>query len=143
MVLGLIFRQSAKSKRSITSWREHAKGMLPTNRLPTKASAPSFVSSVYSTEHTDDAHAAPEHGAGFGFGRQGERAANLKGASSSCKYPYPYIDLSSSGFLISKPLESLPRYAPKFGGSPSSPSSSSSPSPRTHTPAFKSSNMAI
>lgn len=32
---------------------------------------------------------------GFGFGRQGEKAAGLK------------------GFLISKPLESLPRYAPK------------------------------
>ncbi|KAK0476074.1 hypothetical protein IW261DRAFT_1552303 [Armillaria novae-zelandiae] len=33
--------------------------------------------------------------AGFGFGRQGEKAAGLK------------------GFLISKPLESLPRYAAK------------------------------
>lgn len=32
--------------------------------------------------------------AGFGFGRQGEKKAGLK------------------GFLISKPLESLPRYAP-------------------------------
>ena len=93
MVLGLIFRQSAKSKRSITSWREHAKGMLPTNRLPTKASAPSFVSSVYSTDPTDDAHAAPEHGgAGFGFGRQGERAANLKGALFPPEnYPY-FVD---------------------------------------------------
>ena len=33
--------------------------------------------------------------AGFGFGRQGEKAAGLK------------------GYLISKPVESLPRYVPK------------------------------
>lgn len=37
-----------------------------------------------------------EH-AGFGFGRQGEKQAGLK------------------GFLISRPVESLPRYVPKPG----------------------------
>lgn len=35
-----------------------------------------------------------ERFAGFGFGRQGEKKAGLK------------------GFLISRPLESLPKYAP-------------------------------
>jgi hypothetical protein len=38
--------------------------------------------------------AGGEH-SGFGFGRQGEKQAGLK------------------GFLISKPVESLPRYVPK------------------------------
>jgi len=117
MVLGLIFRQSAKSKRSITSWRDHAKAVLPTavtSHIPSKA-APSFVSSVYSTDRADE----NQHSArGLGFGRQGEQNAGMK------------------GFLISKPLESLPKYT---GGSPAS----STRSPRTHTPAFKSSSMAI
>jgi len=93
MLAGLIFRESAKSKRSITSWREHSKNVLPTHVAgvdirPVAAAAPSFVSSVFKNEEKS------EPTAGHGFGRQGERAAGLK------------------GYLISKPIESLPRYAP-------------------------------
>ncbi|KAJ6630122.1 hypothetical protein B0H10DRAFT_1985098 [Mycena sp. CBHHK59/15] len=95
LLAGLIFRQSAKSKRSITSWREHAKSALPTHVAgvdirPVAAAAPSFVSSVFKSEEKP-----AEAKSGLGFGLQGERAAGLK------------------GYLISKPLESLPRYAPK------------------------------
>ena len=48
-----------------------------------------------SKESSAGADSAKDRFAGFGFGRQGEKAAGLK------------------GYLISKPVESLPRYAPK------------------------------
>jgi len=96
MLAGLIFRQSAKSKRSVTSWREHAKNALPTHVAgvdirPVATAAPSFVSSVFKS----DEKAPGDATSGNGFGLAGERAAGLK------------------GYLISRPLESLPRYAPK------------------------------
>jgi len=68
MFFGLIFRASAKSKRSILSWREDQKGVLPR----TGASSTLVNSKI-----------------GYGFGRQGDKAA------------YP---------KISVPVESLPRY---------------------------------
>jgi hypothetical protein len=77
MLAGLIFRQSAKSKRSITSWREHGKNSLPTHVVgvdirPVAAAAPSLTPSVFKSEETNT---------GYGFGRHGERTAGLKGAS--------------------------------------------------------------
>ena len=91
--------------------REHAKGALPTHVAGVKippfspvSSPPSFVSHLYtgmtssSRATDDDANAKggeEKKFAGFGFGRQGEKAAALK------------------GYLISKPVESLPRYVPK------------------------------
>ena len=106
--VGLIFRQGAKSKRSITSWRDHAKSVIPThvagvNITPITSSVlsnpPSFVSDLY-TGKSDSSHGSKEDNekekfASLGFGRQGEKAAGLK------------------GYLISKPVESLPRYIPK------------------------------
>lgn len=65
------------------------------------SSPPSFVSNLYTgnsaTSHGSDSKGdnEKEKFASFGFGRQGEKAAGLK------------------GFLISKPVESLPRYMPK------------------------------
>ena len=72
-------------------------------------SPPSFVSKLYtggttstdspsvgrmeSKESNTGAERTRDRFAGFGFGRQGEKAAGLK------------------GYLISKPVESLPRYA--------------------------------
>lgn len=99
--LGLIFREGAKSKRSVTSWREHAKSALPTHVggvdirpvVNMASSPPSFVSNMWPGSGGKDEK--PSDKAGFGFGRQGEKAAGMK------------------GFLISKPIESLPRYAPK------------------------------
>ncbi|KAG5646184.1 hypothetical protein DXG03_004237 [Asterophora parasitica] len=104
ILVGLIFRQSAKSKRSITSWREHAKSALPTHvagvdvRPAMDAAvshAPSFVSSMWggNGEKTPATGSMKSTKSGLGFGRQGEKAAGLK------------------GYLISKPIESLPRYA--------------------------------
>ncbi|KAJ3715738.1 hypothetical protein FB446DRAFT_741211 [Lentinula raphanica] len=105
--VGLIFRQGAKTKRSITSWREHAKSALPTHVAgvpvaPIVNHAPSFVSNVFNNDKerhstaSDGSEASTASGkAGLGFGRQGEKAAAMK------------------GYFITKPLESLPRYAPK------------------------------
>ncbi|KDQ55912.1 hypothetical protein JAAARDRAFT_132925 [Jaapia argillacea MUCL 33604] len=110
ILLGLIFRASIKSRRSLFAWKERAKDVLPTSVAGVKIGpivdhGSSFVSSVFSEKGQRDREsgAGPgpsEHGVlgnrpGFGFGRQGEKAAGLK------------------GFLISKPVESLPRYAPK------------------------------
>ncbi|KAF8623329.1 hypothetical protein AX15_006407 [Amanita polypyramis BW_CC] len=123
MLLGLIFRESAKEKRSITSWRAESKGILPQTTGPDApkrillagkgGSAPFIARSLstnteksvgygWSTDHK------PELGsfkstdkAGFGFGRQGEKAAGLR------------------GFILQRPEESLPRYAsptPPVGG---------------------------
>ncbi|KAJ7644107.1 hypothetical protein FB45DRAFT_288354 [Roridomyces roridus] len=94
MLAGLIFRNSAKIKRSLTEWKDHAKNSLPTHVAgidirPVASAAPSFVSSAFKSEK-----GTGEEKTGLGFGLAGERAAGLK------------------GYLISRPLESLPRYAP-------------------------------
>ncbi|KAJ7212138.1 hypothetical protein GGX14DRAFT_447612, partial [Mycena pura] len=62
MLAGLIFRESAKSKRSITSWREHSKNTLPT-----------YVAGA------DIGPGKKPPQVGHGFGVTGERAAGLKG----------------------------------------------------------------
>jgi len=112
VLVGLIFRESAKSKRSISSWREHGKSVLPTRVAGIDVDLkgpPPFISKLYtggtaasadssgslSKESYTGAETTQDRFAGFGFGRQGEKAAGLK------------------GYLISKPVESLPRYAAK------------------------------
>ncbi|KAF8844554.1 hypothetical protein BDN67DRAFT_943348 [Paxillus ammoniavirescens] len=141
MLLGLIFRESAKERRSITTWRDGPKDALPTHLPPvanlgrstTSGSAQSYTSStVYEEKGRDLAEfGAGRSGsrAGYGFGRQGEKAAGMK------------------GFLISKPLETLPRYAARPTSShsvssrpPSASSRSPSPAPR---PQFHSSDTAL
>lgn len=87
MLLGLIFRESAKSKRSITSWRAESKGILPTD-----VQAPVFVnaSPAFGPTHTGGEKSMDNsqfgswkstEKAGYGFGRQGEKAAGLRGLS--------------------------------------------------------------
>jgi len=111
VLVGLIFRESAKSKRSISSWREHGKSVIPTHvagmEVDLKGPPPTFISKLYTGGTASSADSMGSKGkytgaestqdrfAGFGFGRQGEKAAGLK------------------GYLISKPVESLPRYAAK------------------------------
>jgi len=95
IIIGLIWRESAKSKRSITSWREQSKDVLPTNVGEYR---PSFSSVFGGNEKYGDRDSHPSSKAGYGFGRQGEKSAALK------------------GFLISKPVESLPRYMPRHVG---------------------------
>ncbi|CAK5271153.1 unnamed protein product [Mycena citricolor] len=81
---GLVFRESARGKRSFTSWREHTKDALPTHVAgidirPGAPLTPSFASNSAKSDEKGD-HARM----GYGFG----------------------------GLLITKPVESLPRYAP-------------------------------
>jgi len=106
MLLGLIFRESAKAKRSISSWRAEVKGVLPTsqdNRPPfvnnnsTSAafSSPSEKEPYVMRQDTtasDNRSWRSTEKAGYGFGRQGEKSAALR------------------GFILQKPSESLPRY---------------------------------
>lgn len=121
VLLGLIFRAGAKSKRSITSWREHGKSALKST-LPTHigpidvrpmASAASnymsqkgydapfttprsFVASL-STGSTAVSHNDEKKSAsgGYGFGKHGEKVAAM------------------GGYLLNRPVESLPKYAPR------------------------------
>lgn len=103
MFLGLIFRESAKPKRSITAWRAEAKTILPTSQdnrpvfINTHTTSAVFSSGGEKIIRQDTI--ASEHGswrstekAGYGFGRQGEKSAALR------------------GFILQKPAESLPRY---------------------------------
>lgn len=129
MLLGLIFRESAKERRSITSWRDGKKDILPShlpsaanlNRSGTCTSAESYTSTTVCDEKRDMSEFGVARGrAGYGFGRQGEKAAGMK------------------GFLISKPLETLPRYAARPTSAPSASSRSSTPQPH-----FNSSDTAI
>jgi len=113
ILIGLIFREKGKSKRSITLWRNPVEE-LPTNRFDfgnlsrqvtgsDRGAAPPSFASTMSNEKPTVLEAIASR-PGYGFGRQGEKAAAMK------------------GFIISKPLETLPRYAPKASGSrPSSP----------------------
>jgi len=106
MFLGLIFRESAKAKRSITSWRAEVKGVLPTsqdnrpvfvnNSSASAAFSPPSEKPPYimrqDTTASDQGSWRSTEKAGYGFGRQGEKSAALR------------------GFILQKPVESLPRY---------------------------------
>jgi hypothetical protein len=73
IMLGLIFREQAKSKRSIRAWKANDAGALPmhTGNL----SSPTFHSSIFGGKS-----AGASKPNGFGFGVQGEKQAGLKGA---------------------------------------------------------------
>ncbi|CCM05121.1 uncharacterized protein FIBRA_07329 [Fibroporia radiculosa] len=84
MFLGLIFREKAKTRRLVLSWRAQAKGILPTTVQDVHATlrpASDFVPSILKNGN-EKVPGPDEFGrkkAGFGFGRQGEKAAGLKG----------------------------------------------------------------
>lgn len=71
--LGLFFRASAKSHRSISSWREEKQGALPRHNTGSTAQ-------VHFMDGPSRAASMASQKTGYGFGRQGEKAANLKGA---------------------------------------------------------------
>jgi len=98
MLLGLIFREKGKTKRSVTSWRDHAKSVLPPPVQRAASSASTLWGPTFSEKKGSSRGSLKELGerfAGYGFGRRGEKEAGKK------------------GFLISKPVEALPRYAPR------------------------------
>jgi len=113
MLFGLIFRESAKDKRRLRSWRDE-KSVLPTSA---SVSPPSFRSSLFGGRKADPSEfGVAREVSGKGFGRQGEKQAGLKGMLSllsACTFPTRevLIRLSILGFLITKPVEALPRYA--------------------------------
>ena len=93
ILLGLIFRENAKTKRSLTSWREQAKGVLP----PPIQRAASSASTLFNSSLFSEKGAGNERKGrfdGYGFGRQAEKKAGLKD-------------------FITRPVETLPRYAPR------------------------------
>jgi len=135
MLLGLLFRESAKPKRSVTSWRAEAKGVLPTSQdnrpvFVNNHNVASIFSSPsekgFSSPHIMRQDTTSSGGswrstekAGHGFGRQGEKTAALR------------------GFILQKPVESLPRYmtpapAPETRSHVSIASTSSFYSPEPH-----------
>jgi len=78
IVIGLWLREKVKPKRSITSWKEHRKSVLPSVRDYT-ASPPTFVSHLYTGSTLSKGSSGcgerfDEKYMGRGFGRQGEKA---------------------------------------------------------------------
>jgi len=101
MFLGLIYRDSAKDKRALSSWRSETKSVLPTHNAKFSSSS-SFLSRSYQDEKRPESDEfGMDNGSvkAYGFGRQGEKQAGLK------------------GFILKAPEETLPRYAPKISGS--------------------------
>ncbi|RDB22144.1 hypothetical protein Hypma_010638 [Hypsizygus marmoreus] len=111
MFLGLIFAERAKQKRSIAAWRADSQGVLPTHTeskgarpIFVNASPATYISRDFTGSSGSEKSSRPDTAefgtwkastdkAGYGFGRQGEKAAGLR------------------GFILQKPEESLPRYA--------------------------------
>ncbi|KAH9996157.1 hypothetical protein BJV74DRAFT_877456 [Russula compacta] len=92
ILLGLIFREKARAKRSVTSWRDQAKSVLPPPVHRAASSASTLYGAAFSEKKKGLGNDLGGRFAGYGFGRQGEKEAGKK------------------GFLISKPVEALPRY---------------------------------
>jgi hypothetical protein len=90
ILVGLIWRERAKSKRSLLSWRDKPVSVLPTHVAPTSVrvdvqTEPTlgrFMSTRTVNEKVEEEDGRGSK-AGYGFGRQGEKAAALKGSSIS------------------------------------------------------------
>jgi len=87
ILLGLIFGVKAKQKRSVRAWRSGSDDVLP----PVGGKRPAFtrpdssyVASFFKQGEKQEFGATPTNGttSGLGFGRNGEKAAGLKGAYS-------------------------------------------------------------
>jgi len=111
ILIGLIWGASARDKRSLTSWRDSTKDVFPKSvrDFSPASGLPRGVSPALPSYHSpspsrsldekggyyDSEAAPPASRIGYGFGRQGEKAA------------------ANKGYLITKPVETLPRYLPK------------------------------
>jgi hypothetical protein len=80
ILVGLIWREKAKDKRSILTWRDQKKNVLPkyisSPKIP--SSPPSFVTTTWTGSERSD-HSSEHSKGGLGFGRQGEKAAGYQG----------------------------------------------------------------
>lgn len=84
MLVGLIFRETVKDKRSILSWRERGKDILPSHigGVDVRPVTGTLSSVLGREEKAGDPTRTPSNVSsrpGMGFGRQAERAAGLKG----------------------------------------------------------------
>ncbi|PFH47553.1 hypothetical protein AMATHDRAFT_151825 [Amanita thiersii Skay4041] len=116
ILLGLIFGSSARAKRSMTSWRDQDGAQAQVPVLPSYTGSGSLgpaggapmgmglgsrsvsmpsMNAVGGSGGLGVRAETPSSKVGMGFGRQAEKAAVLK------------------GYLLTKPVESLPRYAPR------------------------------
>lgn len=78
ILVGLIWREKGKSRRSITAWKERAKDVLPTRAVDGLEKGIEFGRNVFA-QHTRNDSVSSTAKSGLGFGRQGEKAAALKG----------------------------------------------------------------
>jgi hypothetical protein len=79
IVIGVWLREKAKPKRSITSWKEHSRSVLPSVGPYVSSSPPTFVSHLYTGSSVSKGSSGcserfDEKFVGRGFGRQGEKA---------------------------------------------------------------------
>jgi hypothetical protein len=82
MALGLIFREEAKSIRSIRAWREvEDPGALPMHTGD--IASPTFRASLFGGKAANDSDGGDKMNS-LGFGRQGERQGGLKGTPGCC-----------------------------------------------------------
>ncbi|KAJ7199398.1 hypothetical protein GGX14DRAFT_545074 [Mycena pura] len=111
MLLGLVFREKAKVRRSLRGKRaeQNNRGIIAPHALTTAPQFPTAAFPGTGTEKVPDDESfdfstwRSSDKAGYGFGRQGEKAAGLR------------------GFMLQRPEESLPRYAsptPTFATEP-------------------------
>ena len=105
IVLGLVFRESAKPKRSISAWRAEKNGVLPTTApAPQSLSKLSFRDSLGGRK-ADAGEFGVRDKSTFGFGRQGEKQAGLKGeclvmSGQTRPLRHPIFQVSSSPDLL-------------------------------------------
>ena len=93
ILVGLIFREKAKDERNILSWRERRKDILPTRAIGgfTVRDEKSTVCASPSPSQSASSRA------GLGFGRQAEKAAEMKGMSSIFRFAF-----ASNSFFITR-----------------------------------------
>jgi len=101
IVVGLWLREKVKSKRSITSWKEHSRSVLPSVDHYTPSGAPTFLSHMYTGSSVSKGSSGcgerfDEKFLRRGFGRQGEKAKMKE-------------------FDIPKPDPTLPKYPSRPG----------------------------
>ncbi|KAH9852924.1 hypothetical protein C2E23DRAFT_755954 [Lenzites betulinus] len=98
ILLGLIYRETAKTRRSRAAWRARFEGLdvLPTTAPPRQLvmRSPTWHEKDNGAE-TSRAGSLSSQKSGMGFGRQGEKAALAR------------------GYTVTRPEEALPTYVPK------------------------------
>jgi hypothetical protein len=102
IVVGLWLREKVKSKRSITTWKEHSGSVLPSVGPYTSSGPPTFVSHMYTGSSMSKGSSGcgerfdEKNIVGRGFGRQGEKA-------------------KMKAFDIPRPDPTLPKYPSRPG----------------------------